>query len=232
MAALYLSRARLRRDASAAALLPLLLGDDSDNARSHHPGHHLVWSLFAERADQRRDFLWREMEQRGAFLILSARAPVDRHALFELDEPKSFAPALAAGDRLGFSLRANPVVRRRDPSRRRSIKHDVVMDALRDRPGGERADHRLTAMHERGFAWLERQGVKTGFTVRSNDVEVEGYRQHRISRKGEAAPMSFSTLDFNGVLEVREPDVFLSGVALGFGATKAYGCGLMLIRRA
>ena len=73
------------------------------------------------RPDQRRDFLWREMEQRGAFLILSARAPVDRHALFELDEPKSFAPALAAGDRLGFSLRANPVVRRRDPSRRRSM---------------------------------------------------------------------------------------------------------------
>ena len=44
--------------------------------------------------------------------------------------------------------------------------------------------------------------------------------------------MAFSTLEFEGLLTVSDPDAFLSGIARGFGATKAYGCGLMLIRRA
>jgi CRISPR system Cascade subunit CasE len=34
------------------------------------------------------------------------------------------------------------------------------------------------------------------------------------------------------VLEVVSPDVFLEALARGFGKAKAFGCGLMLIRRA
>ncbi len=228
MAELYLSRARLRRDTTVKALLPLLQSGDGG---ANHPGHHLVWSLFADSPDRRRDFLWREME-RGTFLILSARRPADRHALFEIDAPKLFAPALEAGDRLQFSLRANPVVRRYDPRRRRSVKHDVVMDALRSNPGGERAEHRLAVMRERGSAWLERQADRAGFIVQPVSVRVDGYDQHRVTRKGTAPAMSFSTLDFDGFLTVGDPDTFLAAIAGGFGAAKAYGCGLMLIRRA
>lgn len=224
---LYLSRARLRRDATVKALLPLL---QSGGNGSHHPSHHLVWSLFADGSERRRDFLWREME-RGTFLILSARQPVDRHALFDIDAPKPFAPALEAGDQLQFSLRANPVVRRYDPQRGRSVKHDVVMDALRSHPG-ERAEHRLAVMRAQGFAWLERQADRSGFTVRSDRVRVEGYEQHRVTRKGSAPAMFYSTLDFDGLLTVTNPGAFLATITGGFGAAKAYGCGLMLIRRA
>ena len=226
--ALYLSRARLKRDASVKALRRLLL---TDGEPSHHPGHHLVWSLFAGEAAGRRDFLWREMERPGVFLILSQRLPPDRHSLFEIDEPKLFAPALSVGDQLRFSLRANPVVRRRDPIRGRSVKHDIVMDALCTYPSGARAERRFDIMRERGFAWIEGQGTKAGFSVRKDNVRIDGYRQHRVSRKG-ADTMAFSTLDFDGVLEIRNPAAFLATVASGFGAAKAYGCGLMLVRRA
>ena len=228
---LYLTRARLRRDASVRTLLPLLLGDGSNHGRPQQPGHHLMWSLFADASDRRRDFLWREMEW-GTFLILSVRKPRDRHSLFDVDESKRFAPVLAAGDRLRFSLRANPVVRRRrDPSDLRSTKHDVVMDVLRARPSGERTEHRLSAIREQGFAWLQRQAKSAGFEVRIDDVEVDGYQQHRLGRRRPAPPMSFSTLDFDGLLAVRDPVALLSSIARGFGAAKAYGCGLMLIRR-
>ena len=44
--------------------------------------------------------------------------------------------------------------------------------------------------------------------------------------------MSYSTLDFEGMLTVINPASFLPAIARGFGAAKAYGCGLMLIRRA
>ena len=227
----YLSRARLRRDASVEALLPLLLGGERNDRQTGQPGHHLVWSLFTDGAERQRDFLWREMEP-GTFLILSARPPRDRHALFEIDEPKPYAPALDVGDRLRFSLRANAVVRRRTPPHGHSTKHDVVMDALHARPDGRRAEHRLAAMQEGGFAWLERQARKAGFAVRKAEVVIDGYQQHRIPRYGQMAPMSFSTLDFDGTLEVHDPAALLFGIARGFGAAKAYGCGLILVRRA
>lgn len=221
----YLSRIRLRHDASVKALLPLLTESSHE---SQHPGHHLVWSLFADDPNRRRDFLWREME-RGVFLILSARIPVDCHNLFRIDEPKPFAPDLLSGDRLHFSLRANPVVRRRNPDSSRTAKHDVVMYALHSQTA--RADQRYAAIQKQGFAWLERQAEKAGFKIQTEDIKIDGYQQHNIARKGGEKPMSFSTLEFDGVLEVRDPTVFLSSVVRGFGASKAYGCGLMLIRR-
>ena len=180
--------------------------------------------------DRRRDFLWREME-RGVFFVLSARWPEDAHGLFELAEPKPFHPVLEPGDRLGFSLRANPIIRRRVPGRRRSVKHDVVMDALH-KSGGDRPGQRLGAVRENGLAWLERQGRRSGFEVSSDRVSIDGYEQHRVARRGSASGMEFSTIDFDGFLTVRDPAALLAGIAQGFGASKAYGCGLMLIRGA
>ena len=223
----YLSRATLRRDASAACLMPLLMPSESG---AQHPGHHLVWSLFADSPTRRRDFLWRETSQ-GTFYILSARRPVDNHKLFRIDEPKVFAPALAEGDRLRFSLRANPVVRKAD-SCGRSAKHDVVFNALRHHPSGQRAAYRLKMVRERGFAWLTAQGRVAGFSVDERDIlGIDGYQQHQVSRKG-GAPMRFSSLDIEGVLSVRDPSALLEAILRGFGAAKAFGCGLMLIRRA
>ena len=227
----YLSRVRLKREASVGALAPLLLGKSGGGGRTRQPGHHLVWSLFADGTERKRDFLWRETGT-GEFLVLSVRCPEDRHGLFEIDEPKAFTPALERGDRLRFSLRANPVIRRRRPSNRRSAKHDVVMDALRSHAKGERAAQRFAVMQEQGLAWLTRQGLKSGFEIRSADVVVDGYDQHRITRTGSERPMLYSTLDFEGVLTVSNPAALVPAIAHGFGGAKSYGCGLMLIRRA
>jgi CRISPR system Cascade subunit CasE len=45
----------------------------------------------------------------------------------------------------------------------------------------------------------------------------------------DARAVIFSTLTFQGVLTVDNPARFLASVLGGFGAAKAYGCGLMLI---
>ena len=44
--------------------------------------------------------------------------------------------------------------------------------------------------------------------------------------------MLYSTLDLDGVLTVSDPASLAPAIGQGFGAAKAYGCGLMLIRRA
>jgi CRISPR system Cascade subunit CasE len=59
---------------------------------------------------------------------------------------------------------------------------------------------------------------------------VDGYARRRVPREGEAA-VRFSTLDLDGVLEVTEPEAFVAAVRRGFGKAKAFGCGLMLLRR-
>ncbi|MCA3452312.1 MAG: type I-E CRISPR-associated protein Cas6/Cse3/CasE, partial [Rhodobacter sp.] len=81
-----------------------------------------------------------------------------------------------------------------------------------------------------GRLWLFGQGRRAGF-VPDEDVAVDGYDQRRLPRE-EGAPLRFSSLDFDGRLTVTDPDLFLRHLALGFGRAKAFGCGLMLIRRA
>ncbi|WP_243641924.1 type I-E CRISPR-associated protein Cas6/Cse3/CasE [Rhodovulum steppense] len=42
----------------------------------------------------------------------------------------------------------------------------------------------------------------------------------------------FGILDLEGRIEVTDPEALLARLARGFGRAKAFGCGLMLIRRA
>jgi CRISPR system Cascade subunit CasE len=198
-------------------------------------GHAVVWSLFADAPDRRRDFLWRETEL-GLFYLLSARIPVDAHQLFDMDPPKSFSPRLTAGCRLQFSLHANPVVRRGSADARRSgnghrvRKDDVVMNAIKPLPRGERGAARFDAIGESGRAWLRQQGEKAGFRFDLGEVAVEGYAAAEVRRRS-GPPIRFHTMDFDGRLTVTDPVAFTSEIARGFGAAKAFGCGLMLIRR-
>ena len=219
----YFTRVRLKRDLTVSALTPLLLGPND----GRHTGHHLMWSLFADDPARQRDFLWREMPG-GVFFVLSARLPEDRHGLFDISPPKVFDPELAEGDALGFSLRANPVVRK--GANGRSKKHDVVMDALQGVERKTRAQRREAAVQTSGFAWLQRQGERAGFTVRQSHVRIDSYEQHRVAKKA-GRSMSFSTLDYEGVLTVVDPEVFVRALARGLGSARAYGCGLLLIRR-
>jgi len=77
--------------------------------------------------------------------------------------------------------------------------------------------------------WMARQGASKGFA--SGTTIVEGYSTIELGRsRGQGA--TFGILDLRGEIEVTDPSTFLSAMAVGFGRAKAWGCGLMLIRRA
>jgi CRISPR system Cascade subunit CasE len=211
--------------------------------------HQALWRLFSRGPSQARDFLYRAEEgARPSFLVLSAAEPSpDRSGLWTVT-PKPFAPVLRRGQRLGFSLRASPVVRRSDGEAARSRRHDVVMDRKKQLArAGRSAGSPAEVIRDAGLTLLMAQGERHGFRLAEVERElveddgllapakepaarIEAYRQHRILRKGERA-ITFSTLDFEGVLEVADPEVFLGRVVQGFGPQKAFGCGLMLLRR-
>lgn len=220
---LYLSQIRLARSPAAQALAPLLRPFDKAARRSAQ--HNLLWSVFSDGPDRRRDFLWRE-ERDGSFLTLSARPPAQTD-LFDEHRVRDFAPALTPGDRLDFQLRCNATRTKRD-----GLRVDVVMDALLAFPSGARAEERMRLAGEEGRAWLARQGEKAGFRLLSAeaaDYSAEVLPGHRGPRKGQP---QFGILDLAGRIEITGPAAFLAQLPLGFGRAKAFGCGLMLIRRA
>lgn len=254
----YLSRLTLRRDPGTAALRDLIDPVDRRTAkgqgRAADAHHRLIWSAFGDGPERDRDFLWRA-EGRGRFYTLSARPPLPS-ALFEPPETKPFDVALMPGDRLRFVLRANAVASLpgeplSDGRRARGRKVDVAMKALHavsardtsspdaDGPGGaqepsERARVRDAIAQREAFGWLARQGAAHGFEPDEATFQLEGYRTvalpgHRGKRRGEPR---FGVFDMGGTLAVHEPEPFVAAIAQGFGRAKAFGCGLMLIRRA
>lgn len=220
---LYLSRLSLSRAPGPAALNSILSPDAPGPRLDAH--HRLLWAAFSDGPDRRRDFLWRE-DRPGEFLTLSARPP-NASDLFAPPQVKPFAPALEPGSALDFSLRANATMSRKGVGR-----VDVVMDALRAVPKGERGPERMATAGRAGAGWLARQGAKAGFRV--DRVEVVDYRTivlpgHRGPRQDQP---QFGILDMTGRITVSDPGAFLAQLVQGFGRAKSYGCGLMLIRRA
>ena len=220
---LYFSRLRLSRQPQARALNRVLNPDEPGKRLDAH--HRLLWAVFADSPDRVRDFLWRD-EGEGRFLTLSARPP-QTSDLFDVPEVKTFAPELRAGDQLGFTLRANATRERKGVGR-----VDVVMDALKPVFKDQRADQRMAIAQREGLGWLGRQGAVAGFRpvqMLVGDYSAVALPGHRGKR---AKQPQFGILDLTGVVEVTDPTLFLTKLAAGFGRAKAYGCGLMLIRRA
>jgi CRISPR system Cascade subunit CasE len=233
---LHLSRARLKtqRGEALASIASLLIPDDTRHQAGH--AHRVLWLLFQDIPDAKRDFLWRD-EGHGKYMILSQRPPTDPLRLFELDT-KPFAPALEIGDTLSFALRANPVVAGKpsallpDALKRfkRGPKVDVVMKALHDVPKDERGRVRDGLASQAGTDWLAAQGEKSGFKLAAPPL-VDGYAQVPLERR-KGRPAGFSILNFAGKITITDPTAFALKLAAGFGSAKAFGNGLMLIRRA
>ena len=234
---LHLTRAVLNRDAGAAALAPVLDPPNPDRALDAH--HRLIWTLFPGK-DAERDFLWRA-DGHGRFFILSHRVPTPSDLFRPLDTT-AFTPNLVPGDPLSFVLRANATKDRRVPKdkngRRLSRRVDLVMDALHGTVGqtsigsdqvSNRPGLRMKIADRVAADWLAAQGRRNGFTP--GRVHVEDYSVRQFSH-GRRSRITFGLLDMAGTLEVTEPDAFLAALGAGFGRARAFGCGLMLIRRA
>ena len=148
---------------------------------------------------------------------------------------------------MSFVLRANPVVASKTAldatagaPRARGKRVDGVMHALfnahsrEQRKAMSRTD-KLSSVRERivqetGAAWLAAQGAKAGFELAEKPA-ISDYVQIAVERR-HGRPAGFSVLDFAGTIALNDPTAFLDRLAKGLGSAKAFGNGLMLIRRA
>lgn len=197
--------------------------------------HQAVWRLFGDRVDRQRDFLYRrEADSWPAYTVVSAREPEDPDGIWNI-QTKPYDPKLPAGSVLAFALRANPVLRRKDEAGK-TVRHDVVMDAKRrerlNHSAPDRGISRQEIVQRAGTQWLTARAEQLGFALSDGEVLVDGYAQHELRKGRTGPPIRFSTLDFRGLLRVSDPDRFLKTLFRGIGPSKAFGCGLMLVRPA
>lgn len=225
---MHFSRVRVEPDAhSVEKVIGLLKGDG-------YAVHKLLWQLFPEEPEAKRDFIFRQEWQKGwpVFYMISNREPVPVNGTLSV-ETKPYAPALTSGQRLGFTLRANPVVTRKKENGKR-VRHDVVMDAkfqkrTQSDTGNSVPPSELIEMT--GIKWLNERSSNLGFEIERQATSVDGYLQHRFFKKGNKFPIRYSTIDYNGILNVSDPTRFLETLYEGIGHAKAFGCGLVLVRR-
>ena len=221
---MFISKVQLRSDAQDRRKYWDLIKDS-------YQIHSLVWDLFGDDPEQKRDFLFRTQENGSLpeFLVVSEREPVNQHAVWDI-VTKEYLPRLMKGQRLSFILRANPVVKRKDESGKQS-KHDVVMDyKIRLRNEENVSASLVEIVQNAGFVWLSTRAEEYGFLVKEGEIIADGYRQHSFRKRKGSNVIQFSTLEFSGLLEVLDADMFLKTLYNGIGSGKGFGCGMMLVK--
>ncbi|WP_017429514.1 type I-E CRISPR-associated protein Cas6/Cse3/CasE [Vreelandella jeotgali] len=228
---MYLSRVRVDLNNLSRSMLFNVMAGEAYSA------HQLLWRLFPEH-DGERPFLFRqEMDEtehesvpKGLplFYVLSPKEPVSVEGLLSV-ESKPFAPDLRVGDRLAFRLRANPTVAKA-VNGKRGHRADVLMAAKKPFSRDQRKSLECRqAMDDAARAWLTQRASGAGFTLPVKP-ELGAYRQHVLNKGGDQQ-VQFSSVDYEGLLEVQDPAALMETLANGLGRAKAFGCGLFLLRR-
>jgi len=142
--------------------------------------------------------------------------PGARGYLLPVDEPnpavKPFDLKLAPGQVLAFRLRANPTVKRRFNEQ----------------------DHKRVALYqeEKQIEWLKRKGERGGFRVLSARTSSQDTVNGYIHRRGEARhKLNLLAVQFDGLLQVTDPDRLRETVQRGIGSGKGLGFGLLSLAK-
>lgn len=224
---MYMSRARL---------LPTAVSNRAfgNNLGSIYNIHRLVWSLFSRGYDDTRSFLYRHESEETlpTYYIVSEREPEYESDLWDIDV-KSYDPMLRPGQNLSFSLRANPIISKKDENGKQH-RHDVVMDEKFRLKKESSDNYRFCDFSEivqnKGVEWLQKKADHNGFSINEKQVRADGYQNHKLYKPKGKHSVSFNTIDFTGVLTVTDPELFKHVLFWGIGPEKGFGCGLLLVR--
>ena len=170
--------------------------------------HKLLWTCFPDRPDEKRSFLFRceEVSSGIQILLLSREQPVPI-PFAAWDGTKSFSASFIVGSLFMFRLKANPVLR----------------------GNADRKIHAITG-EEALSDWLHRKADRHGFSLKSIP-EFSACHLVEFSKKQEKAQIALNIVDISGVLSVTDADAFSDAVRNGIGRGRAFGCGMLLLRR-
>jgi len=196
--------------------------------------HQILWKLFPVDKKASRDFLFRmEINQgKSIFYVVSERKPESVMTTFLNIDTKQYKPKIKKGDMLAFSLRANPTIAKKVDGKKNSVRHDVYMNAKKDgKMKGFKGKELNQYINERVKEWLIKREKYFGFQIDPANLSIEGYFHHQFYKTNTKMNVRYSSIDYHGILMVTEPIKFTDTLYNGIGKSKAFGCGLLLVKR-
>ncbi|SDX92477.1 type I-E CRISPR-associated protein Cas6/Cse3/CasE [Nitrosomonas sp. Nm33] len=194
-------------------------------ARNSYNLHRQLWRLFPGEEKEtrsngdelRQGFLFRiednPMGRPARLLVQSRRAPEAASGVV-LIGTREIQPQPIAGQQLAFLLTANPV--------------KTITDVQRDAKSSKKSEKcRVPLIKEEDQReWIARKLAGAG------EIEAANVLPHApvYFRKGNRGG-KLVTATFEGVMCVLNPDILITLMENGIGPAKAFGCGLLLVRR-
>jgi CRISPR system Cascade subunit CasE len=216
----YLSKASFRPGTSLDSIAPILFPENGNRAGA---SHRMVWSLFTDGTPQTRvevPFLFREEKERS-FIIVSDTEPTE-NAFLSVQSKCLDDVTFRKGQKLAFTLRANAMVSVGKPDGKGRTRRESVLTRLhRENPNASPEDEQDAVA-----AWLRRVG--DGIFVLNGMVlvgEMRGPMEYKYQRR------ELHIVEIEGVLTVADPQRFKEKLLSGYGRAKAFGCGLMMVKK-
>lgn len=194
-------------------------------ARNPYNVHRHLWELFPGQAREarqdadapRQGFLYRFEEKHPGkpvrVLLQSRLEPISAGEVALLG-CREIHPKPEPEQVLAFLLTANP------------IKTIVDVDKVA-KPGKVSDKCRVPLLHEEEqLAWLAR---KLGGAATLETATVQPHEPLHFRKGNRAGKLAMTT--FEGLLRVEDSDALLKHLENGIGPAKAFGCGLLLVRR-
>jgi CRISPR system Cascade subunit CasE len=167
--------------------------------------HQAIWDIFPGREHKKRDFLFRldSMRNNTRLLLLSPVPPI----LPEWGEgsTKKISSAFLGHNAYQFQLKANPVKRLRETGKRVGIYCEEEL-----------------------VNWIHRKGETGGFEIFQEYLNVSPPMAEYFNRNGRKG--KHISVDFSGVLQVRNPQHFENAFYNGIGPAKAFGFGMLMLQ--
>lgn len=149
------------------------------------------------------------LTEKKGYLLDDSDLPLD----VENPSIKELNLQLREGQALAFRLRANPTVKK-------------------DREGKSQGRRVGLVREEDQTKWLERKFEAAGAALVSvNIINEQTARGKMFIEKEREKRISLLSIQFNGVLQVKDPDRLLRTIYSGFGSAKGLGFGLLSLAR-
>ena len=196
-----------------------------DFVRNPYGAHRQLWRMFPgetretrkNHEESRQGFLFRFEESRPgriARLLVQSRRPPTAVPDLVLVGTREVNPQPQVGQRLAFLVTANPI--------------RTITDAEREQKPGKKSDKcRVPLIREEDQReWLIRK------LIGAADIEAETIQTHPplYFRKGNRAG-KLVAVTYEGLLRVTAAETLTALLENGIGPAKAFGCGLLLVRR-
>lgn len=183
-------------------------------SKSAYTLHQALWTLFPNRPDDLRGFLFRvEQEKTGvgaSILMQSQHEPEPNGGVVEVKAKRDYTLNLLQGQHLRFLLKANPVKTINDEKGRKNAKGEIKKCRVPLIKEEEQKQWLMRHMNE--IAVLEEMQVSPCLPLY--------FRKGQ--RVGKVVPVRFE-----GVIRVVDSLAFKELVAKGVGPAKALGCGML-----